>query len=76
MACPPFLVLERGVACHEWARQRRDSSDHLQLLLALARLLTSLHATARVHRDLNPKSIIFMPNTTGAALHCYFGRIR
>lgn len=66
MGCPPFLVLERGVPCLEWARHRRDWAAHMALLRAIANLLNPLHASGRVHRDINPKSLIHMPHTSGS----------
>lgn len=52
---PPYLVLERGITLEAWSRTHaRNFFEVSAMIDSVARMLATLHASGRVHRDLKP----------------------
>lgn len=55
------IVLCGASACCERALARASAELVLQIILSIGRVLVGLHASGHVHRDLDPRHIMWLP---------------
>ena len=60
---PPLMVIERGLAMSQWVAGERRTIEVLVLVESAAELLNTLHSNGRVHRDIKPDNLLYLPGS-------------
>lgn len=73
-----YLVMEKGEAFHEhqWAKESSSSwTLRKQLLRDLLQGVNTIHSRGWIHRDINPRNILFIESEPKHAGLCDFGKV-